>query len=399
MDINILALIEKLFVTIGALVVIVLVVEFIPDWLKSIRRRSRGKAKIDLDYRNQADVFKTLDWGPEYFYEYWSAVRNLQWLPYVYGRCRPFRGKFINVDDQGFRKSWTSVVPKQEKQMPMQVFVFGGSTCWGMGARDAFTVPSEISKILNEKMDGVVDVLNLAENGHVATQSLLTLMMEIRRGNIPDLVVFYDGINDAFSAYQNNIAGIPQNEYNRRAEFNVLHKDMRHLFYKAAVPILFRRTLRFIDNIAGLFVSEKKNAEKKNTENARPHNPELPRDVLKVYTDIIYQVQSYGRKYGFDCCFFWQPSIYTKKNLTAYEESEKQINIRYAEILKDVNSKIGEFPELRPENGFYDIHRVFDDVAEGVYLDFAHVSENGNRILAEAMVPEIMKRLEARQDK
>jgi len=388
MGIDFTQLVSKLFVILSALIFLVLIIEFVPDWLKSMRRRSRNTGKIDLDYRNRGDFFKTVDWGPRYFYEYWSAVRNLQWLPYVYGRCRPFSGQYINVDDRGFRQGWN---PKQESEAaiaPLKIFVFGGSTCWGMGARDNHTVPSELSKILSAKINTPVNVFNFAENGHVATQSLLTLMMELRRGNVPDIVVFYDGINDAFSAHQNGVAGIPQNEYNRRAEFNVLHKDMRHLFYKAAVPILFRRTLRFIDKVANLFVSARTNVDSNPSENT-----ELPKDILKVYTDIIFQVQSYGRKHDFDCCFFWQPSIYTKKNLTPYENSEKQVNVRYAKILKDVNSKIAEIPELRPENGFYDIHDIFDNVEEGVYLDFAHVSENGNLTIAKAMAPEIVQRM------
>jgi len=389
--IDFIQLATKLFIVLSVLLCLVLIIEFVPDWLKSMRRRSRNTAKIDLDYRNQADVFKTVDWGPRYFYEYWSAVRNLMWLPYVYGRSRPFAGKYINVNNRGFRQGWNPKPVGETAREPLRVFVFGGSTCWGMGARDDYTVPSELSKILNAKIKSHVEVLNFAENGHVATQSLLTLMMELRRGNVPDIVVFYDGINDSFSAHQNGEAGIPQNEYNRRAEFNVLHKDMRYLFYRAAMPILFRRSLRLIDKVVNVFVSKDKN-----TKLPVALNPELPHSVLSVYSDIMHQVRSYGARYEFESCFFWQPSLFTKKQLTEFEASEKQVNIRYAEILAAVHSKIAGFSELNKANGFYDISDIFDDQSEGLYLDFAHVSEKGNQIIAEAMAPEIIEVIKAK---
>ena len=42
-------------------------------------------------------------------------------------------------------------------------------------------------------------------------------------GSGPDLVVFYDGVNDTFSGYQSQVAGHTQNEFNRRREFNLTH--------------------------------------------------------------------------------------------------------------------------------------------------------------------------------
>ena len=62
----------------------------------------------------------------------------------------------------------------------------------------------------------------MGESGYVNTQSLLALELELRGGNVPDEVIFYDGVNDVFSTFQNNEAGLPQNEQNRATEFNLL---------------------------------------------------------------------------------------------------------------------------------------------------------------------------------
>ncbi len=249
-DMNVLFNITEILLTsIGAIVFLIFIVEFLPDAIKHFRRRGRKIAKIDTDYRNKADFFKNVDWGNRYFYEYWAATRNADWHSYIYGRCHKFAGEFINVDKKGLRKTWNSFVDPGAKNT-LKIFFFGGSTGWGMGARDDHTVPSELSRMLSEKLSCSVEVTNFSENGYVATQSLLMLMLELRQGNIPDVVLFYDGINDAFSAFQNGCPGVPQNEYNRSLEFNIFHPSSRLRFYKTAAKIIFRRTIRLIDKIA-----------------------------------------------------------------------------------------------------------------------------------------------------
>jgi hypothetical protein len=57
--------------------------------------------------------------------------------------------------------------------------------------------------------------------GWVSTQSVIMLLRQLQHGNIPDVVVFYDGVNDTYAAYQQGFAGWPQNELNRVTEFNV----------------------------------------------------------------------------------------------------------------------------------------------------------------------------------
>jgi len=100
--------------------------------------------------------------------------------------------------------------------------LFGGSTTWGVGARDPFTIPAEPSRALSEVEPELrVHVLKFGEKGYVSTQSLLALLLELREGRAPDLAVFYDGVNDVFAGYQQGVAGLPQNEHRRVREFNL----------------------------------------------------------------------------------------------------------------------------------------------------------------------------------
>ena len=37
----------------------------------------------------------------------------------------------------------------------------------------------------------------------------ITLFLELRKGNVPDLVIFYDGVNEAIAAFEQRTAGLP----------------------------------------------------------------------------------------------------------------------------------------------------------------------------------------------
>ena len=64
--------------------------------------------------------------------------------------------------------------------------------------------------------DGVLRLKNLSEIGYVSTQELVALFQELQAGYRPDVVIFYDGVNDTTSALLEREAGLTTNEVNRR---------------------------------------------------------------------------------------------------------------------------------------------------------------------------------------
>lgn len=168
------------------------------------------------------DANQGAEWIPDYFEEF-VKVRGpvAVWHPYVYWRSAPYRGRYINVSQNGLRATWNPP-PRDgaDDPPPVRVFTFGGSTMWGSGARDDHTIASYLSKLLYEK-GYRAEVTNYGQIGYVSTQEAIALLRRIQRGDVPDIVLFYDGINDVFSSHQNGAAGVSRNEANRRAEFNL----------------------------------------------------------------------------------------------------------------------------------------------------------------------------------
>src|SRR5262245_55192645 len=73
---------------------------------------------------------------------------GFQYAPWVQFRNPEFRGRFINTDKQGFRRTRE---PRITEKNPLKVYVFGGSTTFGYGVPDEHTIPSYLQSYLEEK--------------------------------------------------------------------------------------------------------------------------------------------------------------------------------------------------------------------------------------------------------
>ena len=103
--------------------------------------------------------------------------------------------------------------------------MLGGSSLWGFGAG---TIARSLRWSPASSTSGYrVEVRNLAEIGYVSTQEVVALVRELQAGYRPDLVIFYDGVNDTTSALLEGEAGVTTNERNRRAEFNIRQSPAR----------------------------------------------------------------------------------------------------------------------------------------------------------------------------
>lgn len=302
------------------------------------------------NWRAEADAHPDRDWADAYYREFRDSVR-MHWQPYVYWRRPAFDGVHIRVDGEGRRHTHT---PDALPAVAPRVFVFGGSTIWGTGADDDETIPSWLSRRL--EAEGLPSrVVNFGESGYVSTQALVRLMLELRSGNVPDLVICYDGVNEVASAAQTREPGIPLNEVRRRDEFML-------------------------------------------GEAPKPPAPEalgddaLAEATLDLYFGNVRMLTALAREFGFELLCFWQPIAYLHKPLTAYEEEAAG----HAELDDMARRIYGLLDERDAPSCFQDLQRVFADRAEPRYIDFCHVVGVGNAEIVEAMMPRVLAALRSR---
>src|SRR5581483_8285302 len=149
----------------------------------------------------------------------YRPMRN-RWQPYVYSRNAPFAGKYINIDERGLRRTINAPSSSAASQARKSLYFFGGSTLWGHGARDEYTIPSIVSRLLSEK-GHAVEVTNFAQLAYVNAQEFITLVAELQHGRAPDVVIFFDGFNEVLSTVTNAEPGLSINEESRRREFKI----------------------------------------------------------------------------------------------------------------------------------------------------------------------------------
>lgn len=251
--------------------------------------------------RIESDIYAGAPWIRDYVKEYLKSER-LEWNPYIYWRRKPFKGKYINVDSQGIRYTWNKTDALKTSVKVKNIFVFGGSTIWGYQSRDEYTIPSVFSKFLSQDSELKINITNFGETGYVNTQEMIMLLCELQKGNVPDMVIFYDGFNDIASAFENKIAGISMNEPNRRKEFNILKDYRRKDLYKETIYSIIKNswTYSLINNI---FPKMNAEAYRKPNYLSYSESEKLAEDILRVYSSNVKLVEAVGRLYGFKTIF------------------------------------------------------------------------------------------------
>lgn len=329
----------------------------------------------------QADglQYEKAEWFKEYAEEWKKVFVTVRWESYVYWNLEPFQGKHINVNEHGLRITYNPQ-KTEAKRSPINIFMFGGSTMWGAGARDRHTIASILSRFL---CDAGVDarISNFAQLGYVSSQEVISLISELKNENPPKITIFYDGFNDVFSALTNGVAGIPLKESNRRAEFNITKSGGKLL--KA-----------FIKNFKIFQLLNYRANPKHIGAKIRGDENELSDDVVRIFKSNIKLVETLGATYGFSPIFYWQPTIFHKNHLTEYEQKQAR-KIEHSKLFfQTAYHKIKSCDVLSNKVNFHYIADLFSDIRHPYYIDFGHITEGGNQEIANRMLVDVLEIIE-----
>lgn len=356
-----------------------------------------------VDYRICADGYRDKSWLQDY-YEDINARWRTAWQPYVYFRSKPLSGKNFNIDSAGLRVT----VPSPTRAPEARIFFFGGSTMVGLGAKDDETIASASAQSLKERCSEEVDVRNFGQGGYNSTQEMLTLMLEMRSGNVPTLAVFYDGLNDVWAAIQTGRAGVTLNEDNRQAEFQILNTKSGPAIAALSFEIRASEVRRAMDqqvfrlHIYHVLASAKRRvfASRASAPVATPtarfadqtRKRELGEQVGETYAANMEIIRTLASHFHVDTLFFWQPNILDKPRLSEFEaqfQADENAN-------RDVHESAKSRLRRAPPAGWADISDTFEHVEQPVFLDAGHITGDGYRMVADRMLPAIVGALQGR---
>lgn len=129
--------------------------------------------------------------------ETYSPARSFVYEPFTEFKERPYAGKFVNVDVNGFRLTKGQGLWPPDREKYFNVFLFGGSTTFGLGLPDDQTVASHLQTFLSDLSPAKeVRVYNFGRGAYYSTQERILFEKMVVAGFRPDVAVFIDGLND-----------------------------------------------------------------------------------------------------------------------------------------------------------------------------------------------------------
>jgi hypothetical protein len=309
-------------------------------------------------------------WARTHFAEFDSL--GATYVSYIGWRRPPFKGETINLVGPLAQRATVGTADATKPS----IYFFGGSTMWGTGADDANTIPSLVTQMGGFRSE------NFGESAWVAHQSLLLLIQLLQDGHRPNVVVFYDGVNEV----------LHQCRWEARARSHARESGVRSALAGAKGENVYglKYMVQPLVALAGV-VSGRISLW---TRNEAQHLSSLynchtdPAKAQQV-ADRLIQDWEMARKlveaHGGRFIGVLQP--------VAHFSDTKTDHIRLAEI--DRRQYEAVYPLIKEkmagQRGFYDFTGVLDH-PEYIYIDFCHVSPNGNRYVARKLAEVLEKR-------
>ena len=297
------------------------------------RARVQATDGSAADKRRHAPEYKGVDWANAYWNEF-SASYRTAWMPFVDWRRRPFAGRYINVDTAGIRKT---LEPSHQAQHV--VWAFGGSTMWGTGVTDDWTIPSCMVRECD--MPGrAIRVINMGESGWTGSQGLVYLQQRLKQGDRPDAVILYCGVNVVSAAFDARVAGVPKKALAR------VGKGGAGSRVHIGQPI--ESLAELADDISGEFLGN---------------------------TRFLKQL---GAAFGFTTLSVWQPILPIDKPLVDDYERRvaADVSADHVTLYRLTRDRIRQ---TVMSGEFADLSDIFQGTEEPIFIDYCHVGRTRQR--------------------
>jgi len=309
--------------------------------------------------------------------ELWHETEQLGWVTDATFGYTPkdFSGQYINIQN-GYRKT-TGNPPLADHR----IWFYGGSTVICLEVPDEYTLPSQFSRLANSLTGYKFEILNAGASSITIKHQLNKLLADsdIKKG---DIVIFMDGLNDIIQTliYQNPNGTMI--EHNRE--------------YIASMGFVSRTMLLAYDKMEpySAFVSRFLNPFQPAYRQITINEKLL--DTLETdYFDTIVKANKFVSSKGATFYHFLQPTMYTTPNLTS-EEKKVRDNAYITEKSAPEAYRLG-FPRLLQANQkaysfgikSYDISGSLENRPHDIFVDAAHLNEDGNAFLAAEIIKKI----------
>lgn len=269
----------------------------------------------------------------------------------------------ININSYGFRGPEIS---KEKAPDVIRIFVIGGSTTFGVGSTsDHTTIPGYLQQLFdNADLSYQIEVVNAGVPAmHSASEVKLVKEKIIEFS--PDILVVYDGWNEVyhdFSIYNETSKNL--------SSYTKFLKNINQIY--RTPDILYMIRMQFMQQHPDTF--------------NKIFNDENGLAKSKIWADRWKNICGIGNEKGFKTIVILQPFLGTgNKTLT----NEELMIFKFYGLEKAVSSYENYFNAMQSLNNICtktaDLRNVFDKIKGPLYMDEAHVSDKGNRLVADEL--------------
>ena len=275
----------------------------------------------------------------------------------------------ININSHGLRGPEISI---EKPENTYRVIIIGGSTTFGQGSSsDDTTIPAFVQKKFDkENLSENIQVINAGVNSLYSFTETYHIKNKLMKFN-PDLIVNYGGGNDAY-LYIPNPKVKTSEEYKKELES---FKFRNYPFYRTPFMVF---TL--------FFAQEYK--EQNFPKLINPHE-----EVVSAWKTRWIDLCEFAKDNDFKTLIVVQPEVGTgNKPLTKDEiKYRSSFGEHDLTILKNLEGFVESFGELSQVcDKTADLRNTFDNVSEPIYWDSFHMTDFGNKIVAERLYEEML---------
>ena len=318
---------------------------------------NRTAEKVDREKlpNYQADPAHAHEILKEYF-----SVQH-QYEPFVGWKSKPYTGNTTTVSQEGDR---VHEAPESGVTNKKIVRFYGGSTMWGEGSDDQHTIPAIFNGLQPD-----YQVFNHGQLAYNTRQELDALISMYTKGEKADIVIFYDGVNDAAFLCPKEISQLPAHRL-------VPMYRQKLLEGKSAAIKEIAATV-FYGNILKLAVSSTSKDTPENSPYDCVSNPSKAEQIAEIMMKNWEMANEIVTSRGGRFIAILQPAAYIGKPRTDHLHLDEDLGKNFQAVYTQIRKKIAE----RNHSWIYDLSDRFDG-NEYIFIDFCHVSPNGNEIIA-----------------
>jgi lysophospholipase L1-like esterase len=296
-----------------------------------------------------------------------------------------YRDQFFNIRD-GIRNTVgfdPSRVPPNQRSR--RLFVIGGSTTFCGNVPDEYTYASQLQTLLAATpQTSDVEVVNCGAGGAVSFEEVERLEYEIERGNVPDFCVFFDGINDAIQGVVNGLPGGTIFE----AELNYGNSGLLPVLKRIAKLSIAARTI-----CLSVVSSQRQNDPTHAQSPAKVR--ELAVASADAYEQNVLRAKEVCDRYQISMMVLLQPNLYSigGRPWSSHERAvAERMRKSHGDAIRAAYPLFREKLSRLRERGVLvqDISDAFDRNTEPIFDDDFHVESTGNRLIAEAILKQVL---------